>query len=110
MNAKKQIIIAGAGFGGLAAATELTKHLKDTKRWQVIVIDKNNKQVYHPLLYEVASGRTYENARDNQELMESSSIFYDLLFSHINPKLVQFVQGEIIGIDRIKKEVNYLSL
>ncbi len=109
MNAKKQIIIAGAGFGGLAAAIELTKHLKDTERWQVIVIDKNNKQIYHPLLYEVASGRTSELASDNRDLMESSSIFYDLLFSHINQKLVRFVQGEIIGIDRTKKEVHLVN-
>lgn len=106
MSAKKQIIIAGAGFGGLAVATELAKHLKDTERWHILIIDKNNKQIYHPLLYEVASGRASNLASDNRDLMESSSIFYDFLFSHINQQLVEFVQGEIIGVDRGKKEVH----
>src|SRR3989338_1284386 len=106
MNTKKQIIIAGAGFGGLAVAQELAKPLKDSERWQVLVIDKNNKQIYHPLLYEVASGRASEVARDNRELVESSSIFYDFLFEHLNSKLVKFVQGEIIEIDRAAQAVH----
>src|SRR3989344_6249961 len=106
MNTKKQIIIAGAGFGGLAVAQELAKHLKDSARWQVLVIDKNNKQIYHPLLYEVASGRASGTARDNRDLTESSSILYDFLFEHLNQELVKFVQGEIIKIDRAKREVH----
>lgn len=90
----------------MAAAGELAKHLKDTERWQVIVIDKNNKQIYHPLLYEVASGRVSGTTNDNGELMGSASIFYKFIFARLDQPLVQFIQGEIIGVDRVKREVH----
>lgn len=106
MNPQKQIIIAGAGFGGLAAATELAKYLACDERWRILVIDKNNKHIYYPLLYEVASGRVTGVANDNCELMGSASIFYDRLFARANRDLTQFIQGEIIGVDRAKREVH----
>lgn len=88
---------------------ELTKLLRDTDGWQVVVIDKNNKQIYHPLLYEVASGRVTGVANDNCELMGSASIFYKFIFSHLQDAPVNFIQGEIIGVDRAKREVHLVD-
>ncbi len=102
---KKNIIIAGAGFGGLAAAVELCKHLKDAERWQVLVVDKSARHIYYPLLYEVASGRISEPMSDNQKLLALSSLEYKFLFKNINPRLVEFVQGEIVEIDRAARQV-----
>lgn len=46
---QKQIVILGAGFGGLRVATFLAK-----KRQPVILIDRNAYHTYTPMLYEIA--------------------------------------------------------
>ena len=46
----KKIIIVGAGFAGLQAA----KGLANTS-FEVIIIDKDNYQLFQPLLYQVAT-------------------------------------------------------
>ncbi|PIR88140.1 MAG: hypothetical protein COU10_00750 [Candidatus Harrisonbacteria bacterium CG10_big_fil_rev_8_21_14_0_10_45_28] len=55
---KKQIVILGAGFGGLAVALNLIKRLRKLKlldEYQVLLIDKNDYHTYTPLLYEIAT-------------------------------------------------------
>lgn len=47
---KKRVVIVGGGFGGLKLA-----HKLDKKRFQVVLIDKNNYHQFPPLLYQVAS-------------------------------------------------------
>ena len=45
-----RIIIVGGGFGGLAAA----KALRNTPA-QILLIDRTNHHLFHPLLYQVAT-------------------------------------------------------
>lgn len=47
----ERIVIIGGGFGGI----ELVKRL-DKKRFQVVMIDRNNYHIFQPLLYQVATG------------------------------------------------------
>lgn len=47
---KKRVVIVGGGFGGLKLADKL-----DKKRFQVVLIDKNNYHQFPPLLYQIAS-------------------------------------------------------
>lgn len=47
---RPQVVIVGAGFGGLQAAKDLGKAEVD-----VTVIDRNNYHLFQPMLYEVAS-------------------------------------------------------
>jgi len=47
---RPQIVIIGAGFGGLSAATRLSKADAD-----VTVIDRHNHHLFQPLLYQVAT-------------------------------------------------------
>src|SRR5260221_11344383 len=49
-NQKPRVIIIGAGFGGLQAATEL-----GWKNVRVTVIDRTNYHLFQPLLYQVAT-------------------------------------------------------
>lgn len=49
-SAKKRLVIIGGGFGGL----NLAKYI-DKKKWDVLVIDKNNYHSFAPLFYQVAS-------------------------------------------------------
>src|SRR5712671_4928198 len=50
MNSKPQVIIIGAGFGGLEAAKKLA--CQDVR---VTVIDRTNYHLFQPLLYQVAT-------------------------------------------------------
>lgn len=55
---KKTILILGAGFGGLHTALLLGKKLKYCKldqRYEIVLVDKNDYQLYTPTLYEIAT-------------------------------------------------------
>lgn len=47
---KKKIVIIGGGFGGLTFAKNI-----DDKKYDVVLIDKNNHHLFQPLLYQVAT-------------------------------------------------------
>jgi NADH:ubiquinone reductase (H+-translocating) len=46
----KRVVIAGAGFGGLALARKLA-----SENFQVVLIDRNNYHQFQPLFYQVAT-------------------------------------------------------
>lgn len=55
---KHNIVILGAGFGGIQAAITLSKQLKKLKNrheYEIIIIDRNPYHVFPPLLYEIAT-------------------------------------------------------
>ena len=47
---RPRVVIVGAGFGGLTAAKRLAKTLVN-----VTLIDRENHQLFQPLLYQVAT-------------------------------------------------------
>lgn len=47
----KQVVIIGAGFGGINAAKSLANH----SEFSVTIIDKTNHHLFQPLLYQVAT-------------------------------------------------------
>ena len=47
--ADQRIVIVGGGFGGLKLALQLYK-----KKFQIVLLDKNNYHLFQPLLYQVA--------------------------------------------------------
>src|SRR4030081_2975623 len=47
---RKQIVIVGGGFGGIAAARALKRVDAD-----VILVDRRNHHIFQPLLYQVAT-------------------------------------------------------
>lgn len=48
---RHQVVVIGAGFGGLFATKRLTNENVD-----ITIIDRNNTHVFQPLLYQVATG------------------------------------------------------
>ncbi|MDZ7743235.1 MAG: NAD(P)/FAD-dependent oxidoreductase [Bacteroidota bacterium] len=48
---KERIIVIGGGFGGLKFLDRI-----DKKKFQIVLIDKNNYHTFQPLLYQVAMG------------------------------------------------------
>lgn len=92
---KKRILILGGGFGGVAAAQQLTKRLRGSTEAEVTLIDRTNYQVFHPLLASAASGAV------------------DIL--HIAPPLRRLVpkarirEEEILGVDLRRRTVTTRS-
>jgi NADH dehydrogenase len=81
--AKKRIIIAGAGFGGVRLAWQLRK-----SNYEVILIDKHNYSQFQPLMYQVATAR-----------LEPSSISFPLrkIFQHTRNIQIRVAEVQKVG-------------
>ncbi|MGX7051345.1 NAD(P)/FAD-dependent oxidoreductase [Leuconostoc palmae] len=92
--AEKNIVIVGAGFGGVFAAKTLSKKLKSHKEYNIILIDKHSYFTYMTELHEVASERVLP--KHVQEDLEH--LFYQ-------NKNVKLLTAEVNGIDKSAKIV-----
>jgi NADH:ubiquinone reductase (H+-translocating) len=84
---KQRILIVGAGFGGLALATSLSK--ADV---EVVVIDRTNHHLFQPLLYQVATAA-----------LSPGDIAVPIRSILARQANVTVVMGEVTGIDRASK-------
>lgn len=94
---KKNIVVLGAGFGGLRAAMQLDKKLKKlqlTEDYQVILVDRNNFHTFPPLLYEIAA-----TSKETADYCEMKSLVTYPLLDLIRNTAIKFVQDEILHID-----------
>ena len=82
---EKQVVIVGAGFGGLACA----KKLRKSRSCRVTLIDRNPYQLFSPLLYQVATASLPED-----------DIAFPIRTAY---REVQFVRGEVSNIDTTAK-------
>jgi NADH dehydrogenase len=73
----KKIVIVGGGFGGLYTALRLIQ-LDWTQQPVITIIDKNDRFVFSPLLYELISGevQTWEIAPHYADLLANTPIKY----------------------------------
>jgi NADH dehydrogenase len=81
--ARPQIVIVGAGFGGLKAAEGLA-HLPV----QITVVDRKNHHTFQPLLYQVATA--------GLSPAEIAAPIREILHRHKN---VEVLLGEVLGFD-----------
>jgi len=51
-NSIKEVIVIGGGFAGI----NLVKKLSKNKHYHITLADKNNYNVFQPLVYQVATG------------------------------------------------------
>lgn len=104
------IVILGAGFGGLRTALKLSKKLKNRKEYKIILVDKNSYQTYTPALYEVATAyrgkglRADASERDFEENLAGSSAFI-LRTILARRKNIEFVQSGVKNINLDTKNV-----
>ncbi len=94
---QKQVVIIGAGFGGIACARQFAKTHPD---FAVTVIDKNSYHTIHSNLYELASAP--EEITEMRQLKNSVALPLGEIFKHTNIKIVK---GTVVGIDPAKQEV-----
>jgi len=90
----KELLILGAGTGGVVAANKL-KHKLDLKEWRITIVDRASKHVYQPgLLFIPFSMYGYDSADDITRSIESPI-----------PRNVRFVAGDVKHIDKEQKKV-----
>ncbi|AMN45032.1 NAD(P)/FAD-dependent oxidoreductase [Rhodoplanes sp. Z2-YC6860] len=86
---KSQVVIVGAGFGGLSAAKDLAK-----APFEITLIDRNNHHLFQPLLYQVATA--------GLSPADIASPIRHILSGQRNLKVML---GEVTGVDLGRKEV-----
>jgi NADH dehydrogenase/putative oxidoreductase len=85
------VVIVGGGFGGVAAARMLR-----TTACRITLIDRHNYHLFQPLLYQVATA----GLSPTEIAMPIRSLFDD------QPN-IQIILNEVVGVDKIKKEVKW---
>lgn len=99
----KKVVIIGAGFGGLSAALEFAKQKKLHRQrhdFDIILIDRNDFQLFTPDLYEVASASRLIHSE--QELKDTICLNVRVA---LGKQSIGFLQAEVTGIDRAKQHV-----
>lgn len=105
----KNIVILGSGFGGLRAARNIAKKLKNHPEFKIILIDKNSYQTYTPSLYEVATayrGSSLRIKADEKEFkakLAGSASFG--IRDIIKDTSITFIQNEVVDINLSAKAV-----
>lgn len=92
MNSVKQktrVVIIGGGFGGLAAARQLTND-----SYEVVVIDRCNHHLFQPLLYQVATAD-----------LSPADIAWPIRNLLARQKNVSVVLDEVVGVDTTANSV-----
>lgn len=70
---KKRVVIVGGGFAGLKLALKLNR-----KKFQIVILDKNNYHLFQPLLYQVAMSGLEPSAISFplRKVFQHTGIFY----------------------------------
>lgn len=91
MKQKKQIVVVGGGFSGLNFAKRI-----DKRRYDVVLVDRNNFHSFPPLFYQIASSG-----------LQPDSICFPFRreFSRGKSKGVRFHIGEVTSVDASARKV-----
>ena len=112
MKSTKNIVILGAGFGGLKAAMTLSHHSRylKNKGFNVILVDQNDYHTYTPTLYEIAS--TSKSSADYEKLKTVNAFPLKTILADTNIEVhktsvkdIDVSQGKITLQN--KKELDY---
>ncbi|MFA6365521.1 MAG: FAD-dependent oxidoreductase [Candidatus Paceibacterota bacterium] len=103
----KNIVILGAGFGGLQAAFQLSKELKKLKlseQYLITLVDRNSYHTFTPLLYEIAC--TSRTTADDGTLQ---SLVAFPITELIRNTPITFLQDEVRRMNFIDKTIDLTS-
>jgi len=104
MDAKKNIVILGAGFGGLRAALLLAKKrraLGMESRCRITLIDRNSYQTYTPTLYEAST-----TAKEIANNLDLKSIVTLPIAKIIKDSGIEFAETEVKTLDLAEGDIH----
>ena len=94
----KNIVIAGAGYGGLRTALSLSSYLR-TRRlsedYKLILVDRNDHHIFTPLLYKLAASKNYPE----------EALIYPLK-DLVEPHGIQFIKDEVREMDLMNGDIH----
>lgn len=94
-----KVVIVGGGFGGLAAAQAIASRRPGHAPFHVTLIDRNNHNLFQPLLYQVATAAL----GSNDIALPIRSVFR-------NRRDVEIMMAELTGVDRARRLVTLTGL
>lgn len=96
---RKNIVVIGGGFAGLAAALELERGRSRKNDYNVILVDKNCYHLYHALLYEVATAPINIRPQDIDALERGVCVRIKTLQNLVLQRDIHVMQRRVTGID-----------
>lgn len=96
----KNVVVLGAGFGGLQAAIRIARSLRSAKldtAYQTILIDRNDAQAYTPVLFEQAAAINASN------LPQRPTFSIPDLIKGVP---ITFMKGEVTAIDLMNGDIH----
>lgn len=103
---RKNIVILGAGFGGVTCALRLEKLMRQRKQllknYNIVLIDKNNYHLYTPALYEAATTATNDASPINLK-----KVLVTPIEEILKNKRVKFIQGKIANVSAQTKTIYF---
>lgn len=100
---KKNIIILGAGFGGVRAAIKINRGLKKNRLWEkyrLMLINAHSYHTYTPLLYEIAT-----TSEKTATFLELKSIVTHPLERIFRGRNVEIIEDTVLKIDPKAKTI-----
>src|SRR3989344_7142809 len=99
----KNIVILGAGFGGLRAAIVLGKNNKKLRKkgYQITLIDRNKYHTYTPLLYEIST-----TSKETANYLDLKSVTTYSVEGVLLGTSIEFIEGEVKDIDLANKKIH----
>jgi NADH dehydrogenase len=94
------IVIVGAGFGGLQTALNLEKNVKYNKNISLTLIDQRDYHLFTPNLYEVASSE--EELASVEQMKKSITL---PIREVIAGKKIKFIKGRVESLQPDKKQL-----
>lgn len=97
----KNIVILGAGFGGLKTSFALEKKIKKlglNDKYQIILIDKKTYHTFTPILYEVSTNLKHSEKLSNFAAYPIKEI--------LNGKNITFINNEVQHLDLSENKVH----
>ncbi len=102
---RKQIVVLGGGFAGLAASLQLAKERGFREEFNVTLVDKNCYHLYHGLLYEVATAHFDIRPADIEYLQGGVCIRLKALGELVTKRQIDFLQATVTGIETSPQRV-----